>query len=83
MWICVYSLFYPLFDPQGICLLSIPGVGGFQPKGKANSCQAFVKRLMMYGKVEHRIPKLPLACFFFLIDYHLSYSVTSTQVYVI
>lgn len=46
-------------------MLSIPGVGGFQPKGKTNSCQAFMKRMMMYGEVEHRIPKRPLAFFFF------------------
>lgn len=63
MWIYVCALFYPLSDPQGTCLLSIPGVGGFQPKGKTNSYQAFMKRLMMYGKVERRIPKLPLASF--------------------
>lgn len=64
MWICVCALFYPCLTLRE-SVLSIPGVGGFQPKGKTNSRQAFMKRMMMYGEVEHRIPKRPLAFFFF------------------
>lgn len=43
---------------------SIPGAGGFQHKGKTDSCQVFTKRLVLYGKTEHKIPERPLSLLF-------------------
>lgn len=52
MWIFVCSLSHPcLALRESACFLH-HGVGGLQHKGKGNSCQAFMKRLSMYGKVE-------------------------------
>lgn len=62
MWICVCSLACPFSDPQGVSLLSIHRVEGFQHKGKTNSCHAFMKRLIMYGKLEHGFNTPPLVC---------------------
>ena len=67
MWICVCSLPNPLSDPQGICLLSLHGVGGFQYKGKFLS--GIYERLIMYGKIR-KIQTVPV---FFFFDHYLNY----------
>lgn len=61
-FVCVPFSILCLTLRESACFPSL-GWEDFSPKGRL-ILVAFMKRLMMYGKVEHRIPKLPLACFF-------------------